>query len=313
MRNPLKILLDLLDSDQKTAKRSRSPKLTVEELEARFAPAQIRLVESLRDTAANGVVGELRSEIASADSGDTIRINIPPNSTIRLDQVTFGVISTEKNLTFETAGGRRVFINGQGGRAFSFQKANEPVIVSFSNINFEGCSAGGDVGGAIYVRGSLTLTACNFFNNSAARGGAVNVKPYDSSTYVTITGCNFNQNVADAGGALYVEPQDVTNQEVTATITINGMSAFDNNRATAGRGGAINVTGAMQTLVVNDSKFSDNRASIEGGAIFATCASLTVTDVDSRPRQHLSTTRRRLPAAPSNGHLERSRAPLRRR
>src|ERR1019366_2789211 len=109
-------------------------------------------------------------------------------------------------------------------------------------VAFYGCAAEG--GGCTVGSGSssLSITNVQFLNNSIGNNA--------------LTGCSGSANI-DCGGGLLSQFGDTT---------ISG-STFTGNKATNGRGGALVLQGAKETMTVTNSKFTGNTSGIEGGAI----------------------------------------------
>lgn len=135
--------------------------------------------------------------------------------------------------------------------------------------NFVGNSAGNN-GGAIYNDGAvdkvgnaggvMTLRNSVFAGNSAGdRGGAI----YNSGT-LTVNGAVFggntdaDANTADAGGAIF---NDTGNRDIVTNIL---NSQFINNSATSYGGAIDHRTGTMN---IKGSSFVGNHADVQGGAI----------------------------------------------
>jgi len=112
-------------------------------------------------------------------------------------------------------------------------------------VNFFGCgtAGGGCVSGSTTLAASsLTITNVQFLNNSIGNNAS--------------TGCSGSNNI-DCGGGLITQFGDTT----------ISMSTFTGNKATNGRGGALVLQGAIETMTVSSSKFTSNTSGIEGGAI----------------------------------------------
>ncbi len=107
-------------------------------------------------------------------------------------------------------------------------------------------------GGAIENVGTISLTDCSFFNNSAVTSGGA-AENYGT---LTINSGNYINNSSTSGGAIY-------NQYGTLTAT---NSSFGSNTATDS-GGAI-YNNATATII--NSEFNDNSAATAGGAIYNT-------------------------------------------
>ena len=147
--------------------------------------------------------------------------------------------------------------------------------VTIKNLTIKNANYSGN-GGAIYFASLGTVENCNFINNSAQLGGAINM---DSGS---VTNCNFTDNIAYTnGGALYMYfNANVTdcnfinnsaNQSGGALYVYNAFSnseidsTFTNNSAK--NGGAIYFNDEVNNAVI-DSIFTANNAERAGGAIF---------------------------------------------
>ena len=147
--------------------------------------------------------------------------------------------------------------------------------VTIKNLTIKNANYSGN-GGAIYFASLGTVENCNFINNSAQLGGAINM---DSGS---VTNCNFTDNIAYTnGGALYMYfNANVTdcnfinnsaNQSGGALYVYNAFSnseidsTFINNSAK--NGGAIFFNDEVNNAVI-DSIFTANNAERAGGAIF---------------------------------------------
>ena len=115
----------------------------------------------------------------------------------------------------------------------------------------------GSYGGAINVAGkNCEISNNNFTSNHAERlGGAIR---WNGANTVAgkITGNRFESNDAKSGGAIYV---------ADAGITISD-NKLNNNKATSGAGGAINVKGNSATISNNEITKSSSTES--GGALY---------------------------------------------
>ena len=130
-------------------------------------------------------------------------------------------------------------------------------VGSLDTNGFNGFSS--SYGGAIYNRGTTSITGSTFTGNEASvYGGAI----YNRST-ATITDSTFTGNSAGTyGGAIY--------NRSTATII---DSTFTGNSA-EGNGGAIFN---YSTATITDSTFTGNEAEYRGGAIFNDSGTATIT------------------------------------
>lgn len=253
----------------------KSYKPTIEILETRLAPA-VRIVDTVQDTVDGGAAGELRSEIAAAATGDTIRIAIPAiqNPVITLLR---GEILTDLNLTIEAVSPGTVTIDGNGARIFDFEKATGPVTETIIGLTFINGRVNQDWGGAIYIEGNLTLQFCQFENNRATfGGGAVAVTGVGTNTTVNVTASNFFNNQGGLqGGAISILPRDPEAIR-TPISTVIESSIFVNNRAA--RGGAVDDGGnGLHNLTISNSTFGWNVAQgTAGGAVYSQDGELQV-------------------------------------
>ena len=156
-------------------------------------------------------------------------------------------------------------------------KCGGAIYANDQNTIIKGCTFEGNTlkntaqaeGGAIYCWGNSQISNCNFKNNKVdntkvsshsqvnsnqANGGAI----YFYSGTHTVTGCTFTSNVADNhGGAIF-------SYENVDSLTVNKCE-FSKNLANFEDGGAISSTG--KKLTVKNSKFNNNEAYEDGGAI----------------------------------------------
>ncbi|MBE6500607.1 MAG: hypothetical protein E7Z80_08715 [Methanobrevibacter thaueri] len=116
-------------------------------------------------------------------------------------------------------------------------------------------------GGAITSLKVMTVDNCEFYDNTALKGGAIfGIAAFDSylnpSNYVKIINSNFHDNVAQSGGAV------CSNFNMTVD-----NSVFDNNTASGYGGGAINTGFRSNDNKFTNSNFTNNLAYNYGGAI----------------------------------------------
>ena len=145
--------------------------------------------------------------------------------------------------------------NGHGGAIWT-----DTLSGTILNSEFTGNTAMGigSQGGAIWANTlSGTIEGAGFINNSAdALGGAI----YANTLSGKILNSEFSGNTADGGGAIFVW------NDLSGTIS---NSEFSDNKATNGRGGAIFVQEDLsKTGTISGSIFSNNTATINGGAIY---------------------------------------------
>ena len=137
-------------------------------------------------------------------------------------------------------------------------------------------------GGGLYWSRSATIDGMNFINNSAELGGAIYI-PTGSNN---VLNCNFSGNSANQGGAIYavggniiISKNNFTNNRAameggaiylpysTSNVVDVSYSVFIGNNAT--RGGAIfSGTKYDASKYIHDCNFTDNIATIAGGAIY---------------------------------------------
>lgn len=127
---------------------------------------------------------------------------------------------------------------------------------SISNTSFTGneltSTADGAYGGGLYVKGDAS-------NGTADGNGKISLE----LAGVTFDGNKVNGATESQGGALYILGAD---DPANATVSVSN-SIFSNNKAegTNGWGGAIYNAG---TLSVDSTRFENNTASAQGGAIY---------------------------------------------
>jgi len=168
------------------------------------------------------------------------------------------------------------FINGigfydNGGFIYS-----ESPNLTIDACNFTDCKAYLSNGGAVYspdYDAVLTITSCNFISNEADNGAAVY-----SNGPLTVSNCNFEEN---SGGSAVYSSSDLTvvscnfNDNDDGAIFADGDAAVSYSNFTGNSGsdgGAICCNG---DLTVNFSNFVNNSVYSNGGAIYS-AYSLTV-------------------------------------
>ena len=198
-------------------------------------------------------------------------------------------INGDDNIIENTAFTNNKATNGNGGAivfADDTSNKNNKIIGN----TFTGNSAAGKDGGALYLQhGSADQIKDNTFtSNSAKQGGAVSLYETGYSTIInntftdnnatniggalriTITNSNsqtaiegntFKNNQAPNSGALHIDENNAKN-EVNVKIDTN---TFDNNKATGGYAGSIQINGNTVTIINNN--FTYTSAKTNGGAI----------------------------------------------
>lgn len=135
-------------------------------------------------------------------------------------------------------------------------------------------------GGAITSLKVITVDNCEFFNNTALKGGAIfGIAAFDSylnpSNYVNIVNSNFHDNVAQSGGAV------CSNFNTTVD-----KSVFHKNTANGYGGGAINTGYKSNNNIFKNSNFTKNVASNYGGAISSSHSHVDNCIFDSNEANH---------------------------
>jgi hypothetical protein len=269
-------------------------------------------------TNADSGVGSLRQAIADACDGSTV--------TFDMSQVTSPITLTSaellinKNLTItgpganlltvqrSTAGGTpnfRVF-NIQGGNTVSITDltiANGKVTgvnsgggllndgtLTMTNCNVYGNSAPNN-GGGIFNNGSLTLNNCNIGGTLAGQPNTASVDSiFNNSGTLLMTGGsvvgNSGRGMSTAGGLVTLNSVAISNNSTDSAgggIFIgNGTASITNclfaNNTALNVGGAILISASATPVTVVNSTFSGNSGSL-GGGINAQGGTITLTNV----------------------------------
>lgn len=197
------------------------------------------------------------------------------------------VLATTPNQTLQVSGVQ--FVNGSSDAAGG-GGALIVATVPTAGVTLAACAFTGNVakvGGALVVlaagadaqSGRVRVDFCNFFNNTAsaegffdtaagtcsAGGGAAFVSSQSDTVF---NSCQFEGNVASCGGALFAQRWSGS----------SALHACDFAHNIAKRGGAIFAfsTSSNGTAHWHDLYFTENRAAIDGGAIFcAKCQHVT--------------------------------------
>lgn len=168
--------------------------------------------------------------------------------------------------------------------------------IIYQNCRFINNSAG--QGGALTYHASGSIEDCVFINNSAKLyGGALSTGYIDGDMELIVVNCNFEQNNAPYGGAVQLKGKNIEihksifNKNIAAinggainiiakTVTVDDVE-FNKNIANV-NGGAIYINGDKTTIV--DSSFIANEAIPDvkklddglGGAIYVNSSSATI-------------------------------------
>lgn len=249
----------------------------------------------------NSTVGGLNKTVAESSDGDWINLE----NGIYTDNITNIII--DKNLTIKGENRENTILNAQQlGRIFYINPGNTLTLINITiingyansggaifnnggkitltNCNFSDNTANDGSGGAIFNSGpNMEVTNSSFSNNTASRAaGAI----FNNAINITVINSIFNNNVAgidggaiehsgsnlkiinsrfinnranSSGGAVYNYASDL---EVTNSNFTNNTSLAPDSWG----GGAIYSTGGNK-IIINSSKFTNNKATSYGGAI----------------------------------------------
>lgn len=211
-------------------------------------------------TADNGK-GSLRSAIAQANSGDTIRFSKTlADKTIGLSS---GQLSLTKDLTIDGAGASGLTISGNfKTRVFQLEKRKRATIRNLTIANGKTKGAGGGID--TRHESTLVLENVTVKNNKSELGGGVRVGHLAKATVLNsrFTGNDGTLSTKYAGFSAGA----ISHQESRGQLIVKGTT-FENNRGF--NGGAIYSLGSVR-FIVEDSTFRNNTAKSKagGGAIF---------------------------------------------
>ncbi|QMW05783.1 choice-of-anchor Q domain-containing protein [Spirosoma foliorum] len=202
-----------------------------------------------------GIIQNYQGNIRLTITGSTFRDNTISN---------YGCIYNVSGATVQLEMTDCVVQNNTSGAAAGIFHFTAGSIV-LTRCQFVGNSVTDDDGGAIYFASGASLVAhdCSFTGNSASGdGGAIYLGGSGSQALtLDLTGCVFSGNRSGGyeGGAVFVD-------NLNASPTLINTS-FVSNTATNGRAGALGLN-TNSTRLINCS-FIDNRAAVQGGAIYA--------------------------------------------
>lgn len=281
----------------KVNRRSARPRLEI--LEDRLAPAAFHVDHLADDLVGAGNTGSLRYCIEQANAS-------PGASTIEIQSS--GIIHLADSLhirnsvTIIADAVSSVTLQGTLGttspafRLLDIQgTAGSPIAVTLQHLGLINGDAGTGDGGAIESRYcDLTLTSCYFNNNTAANGGAVDVK---DGSLVLQNGIVYGDNVTGNGGGISVSHatawiNHIYFLENGADASVSGPTS-SGGAIFAGTGSSVTVTAAyfvgnvdtfgggigiyQASVVVTGCEILENVAYAGGGGIYADQAvSLTV-------------------------------------
>jgi parallel beta-helix repeat protein len=192
----------------------------------------------------NSGAGSLRDAVAIACAGNTITVNLPPNSTTTL---TTGSITIDKNLTITGSGAVNYGVSGNdASRVFG---TSGTTTVSFNDFTIrDGLGAEGG-GLSTSSLGTVNLNRMTFADNGAtSNGGAIVVNPNGT---LNVSNSTFTGNSAVGGGAILIGGG-------TGAVLIRTSTFTANN---AGFGSAISNNGFDVNLTIINSTFSGNTGS----------------------------------------------------
>jgi predicted outer membrane repeat protein len=231
------------------ARATRRARLSLEILEDRAVPA-VFVVTVNSDISEPGT---LRSCVIAADEDAALG---------QSDTIVFAASLVGQAIhvfpSLELSAGVPITIDGRGEvtldvfeTGFAVDSNAQVFLNGLSFVDGRGGTPNGSDIGAIYNAGTLTVSNCNFRNNSGSFGGAVN-----SSGTLVMDNCTFQNNSSDvAGGAIYNE----------GSLGLTDCR-FTNNTATGDNGGAIWNDGQM---AVSNCSFTSNSSINYGGAIYS--------------------------------------------
>ena len=139
-----------------------------------------------------------------------------------------------------------------------------------SNAAYNAAGTAPATGGGVYAEGTGSLDASDtvFSFNAADNGGAI-FAPYPGAVVVTLTRCVLRGNTAGtSGGGVHLSTASTSRLMATDCV-------FDANVASGGSGGGVYA----EAVTATGSSFSNNSASIAGGALAASYVDDTVLPV----------------------------------
>ncbi len=156
-----------------------------------------------------------------------------------------------------------------GGALYS--NTCSPIII-YGNTVFEDNETDSS-GGAIYTAGPLTIRGADFRGNDCIGSGGAIYHHYTNPDYerrlISLTDCNFENNSGNLGGAVILSASDaVAGTGTSATITdcnFKGNQAVAHNPS-QGNGGAIYIT-RDSIATIKGCTFTENTAANNAGAV----------------------------------------------
>ena len=194
----------------------------------------------------------------------------------RLFSITTDESVSLNNLSiFKTDSGPSGAISATGGGDLLIDRT------AISSFNVNGTLDGAAI---FHDSGNLTITNSNFSRNETlGSGGAI----YSASGNVTITDAEFTFNFAEISGGA-IEIVDGVLEVSGSTFGLaddfgelsdnvqRGIGGLGGSGNFSGNGGAIHVSGNETRTVINNSSFTGNTASSEGGALWNQSGSIMI-------------------------------------
>jgi CSLREA domain-containing protein len=237
----------------------------------------------------------LREAIAYADA-------LGGNETVSFDPALFGTAQTmtlngtqlplisDPNLTIAGPGADLLTIDAQhNSRIFTI---NSGAAASISGLTLANGTAVFDSGGAITNSGSLALSDCTLYGNSATYNGGAIYSTFSHGGTLAVSDCTLSGNSAqNAGGAIYstisyggtlaVSNSTLSGNSgaykgggaiyssisVAGTLAVSNSTLYGNSGGEGAGGGIYNLIYSDGTMVVTNSTLSGNSAT-EGGGIY---------------------------------------------
>jgi hypothetical protein len=246
----------LKDMKRKVAPGARTPRGAMrprvvprlEELEDRTVPSTLAVTSAADD----GSAGTLRTEIAAANSGDTIKFD--PSLAGQTIALTGGELAITESLDIEGLGANQLTVSGNGtSRVFDVSSggtvtlAGMAITDGFTNGFLPG-GIGAGRGGGIWTDGSLTL------NNCAISGNVADGLSGDATTngWSSPAGDGLGGGIYMAGGTLTV------NNSTLSDNSARGGTGYNWVPGGGGYGGGLYI--GSGTVSINNSSIYNNQA-----------------------------------------------------
>ncbi|MBX7104101.1 MAG: hypothetical protein K1X57_08460 [Gemmataceae bacterium] len=181
-----------------------------------------------------------------------------------------GEMNLNEPLTVTGPSGSNVTLTSIGGfRHFNLGSANTGDPFAFSGITFKSGSTTGNGGSILVGDQNLSLVDCRFENNTAAAGAAV----WIGKGQLSVQRCTFAKNNASVSGGAIAAESCQKLEVFDSTFSDNIANGSGNTQG----GGAIVISGSVPSSVVRSSTFATNRTNGQGGALFVTSFTGTLT------------------------------------